>query len=160
MSLSSSLSSSSALPSPTPSRFWMQWQLAICIGVVVFGLVLVVAPAFARLGFSWMIYGDPSHIDAFGNEAARYVSLTHAVIGGVMVGWGLALFAISRSWLARGDAMAWRIVAMRVAAWYVPDTSYSLASGFWPNAVLNTVFAALLALPLWGLRPRLAAPGG
>jgi integral membrane sensor domain MASE1 len=47
---------------------------------------------------------------------------------------------------------------------FVPDTLYSLASGFWPNAVLNSVFALVFALPLWATRGLFlgtaAAPGG
>lgn len=48
--------------------------------------------------------------------------------------------------------MGWNLIALSVAAWFVPDTSYSLLSGFWQNAVLNTVFAGLFAIPLWATR--------
>lgn len=137
---------------PTPSGFWIRWLLAAALGVMVFGLVLVLAPGAARQGFALLLYGAPSGIDAFGAEPVRYVGLAHAVIGGVMVGWGAALFLAVRNWLARGDRAAWQLVALSLAAWYVPDTVYSLRSGYTPNALLNTGFLLLFALPLWGTR--------
>jgi hypothetical protein len=39
-------------------------------------------------------------------------------------------------------------------AWFIPDTSYSLISGFWQNAVLNLAFAMLFALPLWMIKKK------
>jgi len=143
--------------STTVSRFWINWLLAVCAGVVVFGLVLVLAPGLARQGFSWLVYASPERIDAFGPEPARYIGLAHAVIGGVMVGWGSALFGITRRLLATGSRLGWNLVALSVAAWYVPDTGYSLLSGYWQNAALNTGFLAVFALPLMALLPRLDA---
>jgi hypothetical protein len=137
---------------PPPSTFWINWLLAVAAGVVAFGLVLVLAPSIARQGFSLLVYASAGHIDSFGQEPVRYISLAHAVIGGIMVGWGVALFYVTKSLLARGERIAWNLVALSVGAWFVPDTSYSLLSGYWQNAMLNTAFLALLALPLWATR--------
>jgi len=40
------------------------------------------------------------------------------------------------------------VFAASLAAWYFPDTLFSLWTGYWPNAVLNSVFALLFAVPL------------
>lgn len=117
-----------------------------------FGLLLVVAPSYARQGFSLLVYASPDRIDAFGQEPVSYISLTHAVIGGVMAGWGAALFYVARTLFPKGSRVAWNLVALSVGAWFVPDTSYSLLAGYWQNALLNTVFLALFALPLWATR--------
>ena len=138
-----------------PSRFWINWLLAVSAGVVAFGLVLVIAPSLSRQGFSLLVYASPERIDAFGQEAARYISLAHAVLGGVMVGWGAALFYVTRSLFAGGSTTAWNLIALSVGAWFLPDTSYSLLSGYWQNAVLNTVFLFLFAVPLWATRGKL-----
>jgi hypothetical protein len=137
---------------PPPSRFWINWLSAVAGGVVVFGMILVLAPAFTRQGFSLLVYASPGRIDAFGLESARYISLAHAVLGGVMVGWGSTLFYIARTLLAEGMRLGWNLVALSVAAWFLPDTAYSLASGFWQNAVLNAVFLGLFGIPLWATR--------
>jgi hypothetical protein len=135
-----------------PSRFWINWLLTVAAGVVAFGLVLVVAPSVARQGFSLLVYAAPERIDAFGQEPARYISLAHAVLGGVMVGWGTALFYVTKTMFARGSKTAWNLITLSVVAWFIPDTSYSLLSGYWQNAVLNTVFFVLFAVPLWATR--------
>lgn len=120
----------------------------VAVGVMVFGLVLVVAPGFARQGFSLLVYGDPQRIATFGAEAAQYIALVHAVLGAVMFGWGLALLLVVRGPFARGAREGWQIIAVSVAAWFVPDTAFSILSGFWQNAVLNFVFMVLFAVPL------------
>jgi hypothetical protein len=132
-----------------PSHFWINWLSAVSGGVVAFGLTLVLAPAFTRQGFALLVYASPGRVDAFGLEPVRYISLAHAVLGGVMVGWGVTLFYVTRTLLAEGMRLGWNLVAVSVAAWFLPDTVYSLASGFWQNAVLNAVFLGLFGIPLW-----------
>lgn len=138
--------------SPQPSRFWVNWLLVVAVGVMAFGLMLVLAPDLTRQGFSLLVYASPDRIDSFGDEQVRYISLVHAVMGGVMVGWGAALFLVTRTLLAGGVRAGWNLIALSVAAWFVPDTAYSLLSGFWQNAILNAVFLTLFALPLWATR--------
>jgi hypothetical protein len=141
------------MPATTPpSRLWIHWLSAASAGVVFFGLVLVLAPGLARQGFAWLVYAAPARIDGFGAEAVRYIGLAHAVIGAVMVGWGVAMWLVTRQLLARGLRVGWTLLALSLAAWFVPDTVYSLASGYWPNAVLNSVFAVTFAVPLWATR--------
>lgn len=141
------------MPAATPPpRFWIHWLSAASAGVVLFGLVLVLAPGLARQGFAWLVYAAPARIDGFGAEAVRYIGLAHAVIGAVMVGWGVAMWLVTRQLLARGLRIGWTLLALPLAAWFVPDTVYSLASGYWPNAVLNSVFAVTFAVPLWATR--------
>lgn len=139
-------------PLERPSPFWTAWLRLAALAVVAFGLVLVVAPALARRGFALLVYFDPQRIDTLGPEAVRYVALAHAVIGGVMVGWGVALVVVIERLVARGSRLGWNIVAASVLAWFVPDTLFSLQSGFWQNAVLNLSFALLFVLPLLALR--------
>ncbi len=145
-----------------PARFWIRWLSAVALGVVAFGLALVVAPGPVRQGFALLVYATPDAIDMFGPEAARYASLAHAVIGSLMVGWGSAMAYAVRALLARGLRVGWNLVALSVAAWFVPDTAYSLGSGYWQNAVLNAVFLILFAVPLWATRKsaRAGLPGG
>lgn len=65
-----------------------------------------------------------------------------------MVGWGTALILVVQGPFAAGTALGWRVIAVSVAAWFVPDTAYSLWPGFWQNAVLNLVFLLLFAVRL------------
>lgn len=126
---------------------------------MLFGLALVLAPSLARQAFSLLVYASAERIDGFGDEPARYVALTHAVLGGVMVGWGAGLFYVTRTLLAQGSRVAWNLLVLSVGAWFVPDTSYSLLSGYWQNAVLNAVCLALFVVPLWALRDQVGGSG-
>lgn len=139
----------------SPPRYLVQWLLGASALVSIFGLLLVIAPDAARQGFSQLVYANLTAIDTFGAEAARYIALAHAVIGAVMVGWGIAMVMITRRLIAVGSRLGWRMLALSLCGWYVPDTLYSLASGYWQNAVLNTGFAALFLIPLALLRPYL-----
>jgi hypothetical protein len=115
---------------------------------MIFGLTLVLAPGITREGFSLLVYADAKRIGAFGGDAVEYIALVHAVLGAVMLGWGVALLLVVRGLFARGVRESWQIVAVSVVAWFVPDTAFSLWSGFWQNAVLNVVFIILFAAPL------------
>lgn len=137
----------------------MNWLLAVSVALALFGLALVVAPAAARQGFSLLLYAQADRISAFGEQAVSYVSLVQAVLGAVMFGWGTALVIVVRGLVARGSRIGWRVVAFSVAAWWVPDTTYSLWSGFWQNAVLNVVFGLLFAVPLAAIYRACNEPG-
>ena len=131
-----------------PSLLWFRWLVAVTIGLMVFGLGMVLAPGFTRKAFGLLIYASTDHIATFGAEAVAYISLVHAVLGAVMFGWGVALLFVVSGPFGRGSREAWQIVAVSVAAWFIPDTAFSLWSGFWENAVLNLVFVVLFAVPL------------
>jgi len=131
-----------------PRSLWVGWLNVISAGVSLFGLALVVAPEIARQGFSLLVYADTQRIASFGSEATRYIGLAHAVLGGIMFGWGIALILVVRGLFARGSRLGWNIIAASVVAWFVPDTAFSLWSGFWQNAALNLVFLVLFLVPL------------
>lgn len=145
-------------PRNRPSLFWTRWLLLASTGVALFGLVLVVAPALTRRAFSLLVYADATRITSFGAEAARYASLSHAVLGSIMFGWGVLLIGVTLGLFTRGHPEGWRIVTLSVVAWFVPDTTYSLLSGFWPNVALNVGFFMLFALPLLATRKAFLLP--
>jgi hypothetical protein len=51
------------------------------------------------------------------------------------------------------DPTVWVATTTGLVAWFVSDTTYSVTSGFWENAVLNIIVVAVLAPPLLALRP-------
>ena len=77
-----------------PSRFWVLWLFATLVGVMIFGLALVLAPGMTRHGFSCLIYADAARLNGFGADALAYIALMHAVLGCTMVGWGVALLGV------------------------------------------------------------------
>lgn len=134
-------------PNPTP-KLWWRWLVAVAIGVMVCGLSMVLAPGLTRQIFSLLAYSSAEHIAKFGADASDYISLLHAILGALMLGWGAALLFIVLGPLRRGSRDAWNTLVISLAAWFVPDTAFSLWSGFWPNAILNLALATLFAIPL------------
>ena len=109
-------------------------------------------PHLTQQSFSLLIYADSSVIHGFGIEAQAYIRLVHAVLGAVMVGWAALILFVLLTVFRQNPELGWKLVTYSVLAWFIPDTLYSLVSGFWQNAVLNLVFAVLFALPLIALR--------
>ena len=134
--------------SQLPSLIWITWLSLTSFGVVIFGLVLVVFPGLSLRGFSFLLYSDPQKLASFSADAIRYIELLHAVLGSVMVGWGVALMIIVRKWFAMGVRVGWQIIVASVLVWFLPDTVFSLWSGFWQNAMLNLSFLILFLVPL------------
>ncbi len=128
--------------------FWWWWLTVTVVGIIVAGLVMVLAPGLTRRLFSLLVFASPDTIDGFGALPARYIALVHGVVGAVMFGWGAALLLLLLGPFRRGSREAWRTIAVSTGAWFVADTALSLATGFWQNAVLNLVIAVLLAVPL------------
>ncbi|MEO6292174.1 MAG: hypothetical protein ABIO88_06080 [Burkholderiaceae bacterium] len=132
----------------TQITFWWRWLIAVSAGVVLFGLVLVLLPALSLQGFSLLIYANAEQLSQYGPAAVSYIQLVHAVLGAVMVGWGTALLFVLLCTFRENVSIGWKTVAGSATAWFIPDTTYSLVSGFWQNAVLNLIFALLFAIPL------------
>lgn len=130
------------------ARFWWRWLIAVTIGVMLFGLVMIAAPSLTRQLFSSLVFSSSGHIAAFGDAAVSYIVFVHGVLGAVMFGWGVALLCILLGPFRRGSREAWLTLVVSLAAWLIPDTTLSLWSGFWQNAVLNVVLAVLFAVPL------------
>ena len=136
----------------TQMTFWWRWLIAVSAGVVLFGLLLVLFPAFTLQGFSLMVYANADQLGQNTPAAVSYIKLAHAVLGSVMVGWGVALLYVLFCTFRDHLAICWKTIIGSVLVWFIPDTTYSLLSGFWQNAVLNVVFLILFAIPLIALR--------
>lgn len=139
-----------------PAPFWLRWLVVASALVVGFGASMVLAPGPTRQLFGLLLFGAPDAVDARAGSAVGYVTLVHAVLGATMVGWGVLLLLVVLGPFRRGSPEGWRMLTTSLAAWFVPDTVFSVASGFWPNALLNTGFIVLFAVPLLATRGRRA----
>ena len=131
-----------------PSLFWWRWLVAVTVAVLVMSASMVVIPEPLRRIFSLLYYSSPERIDTFGASAVAYATLLQGVLGAVMFGWGMALLLVLLGSFRRGLQEGWIIVAVSLATWFIPDTTFSLWSGFWQNAAFNVAFLLLFAIPL------------
>ena len=128
--------------------FWWRWLIVVTFGVLLFGIGMVVAPAFTRHLFGLLLFSSSESLSTFGAPAVAYITLIHGVLGAVMFGWGVALLFVLLGPFRRGSRESWLTLTVSLLAWFVPDTMFSLWSGFWQNAALNAIFAVLFAVPL------------
>ena len=135
----------------TPT-FWINWLTYTAEFTVLFGLFMVLAPGLTQQAFGLLIFQNAAQVSAFESQASAYIALAHAVMGSVMVGWGALMFLLVRKLNIKDAKETCNMIAISVLLWYVPDTAFSLYSGFWQNAVMNTGFAILYAVPLVALR--------
>lgn len=133
-------------------NFWWKWLIAVAVYIIVFGLFLLMFPDLTIQGFSLLVYADSTAMSGFSSVAVAYIKLVHAVLGAVMIGWATLILFVLLNVFRQNPPLGWKLVTYSVLAWFVPDTLYSLLSGFWQNAVLNLVFAVLFAVPLIALR--------
>lgn len=136
----------------TKITFWWRWLVAASMGVALFGLILVLFPALTLQGFSLLVYSNAELLGQNTAATVSYIKLVHAVLGAVMVGWGTALLYVLFCTFRDNLVIGWKTVTGSVLAWFIPDTAYSLISGFWQNAVLNVGFLILFAIPLLAMR--------
>lgn len=136
------------MQSPSRFLFWWRWLIVVTLGVLLFGLSLIVAPEFTRRFFGLLLYSSSESLATFGVPAVAYLTLLHGVLGAVMVGWAVALLFVLLGPFRHFSKRGWLAMVVSLLAWFVPDTALSLWSGFWQNAALNLVFAVLFAIPL------------
>jgi len=132
-----------------PSPFWRMWLIAVSIGMVIFGLVMILfiqtAPLSsltALIDLTFWPTGDVS------TGAAQFQKWVYAAWGATIVGFGVLTTFVTLNAFARGDKWGRDALIAGIASWYLLDTLVSALSAVWPNVILNTVIGLLVAPPL------------
>jgi hypothetical protein len=125
---------------------YTRWLIVVCIGVILFSVMLVFIPQLSQPFFNLLIFQNVAN--PYAADANNYIAFVYVVLGAVMIGWMVSLLALIAIPFQRKEKWAWWAVTASVVIWYGVDTTMSVVLGFVPNAVLNTVFVAGFALPL------------
>jgi hypothetical protein len=128
---------------------WKNWMLTWCAAAFGLGAALAAAafPAtdgIARFYYD-LIYWPLDGASAFGDE----IRFTVAVLGAVLIGWAITLFAMVSA-AARLGAPVWRSLTGAVVAWFVIDSALSVATGVPMNALANAGFLITFLAPIVG----------
>ncbi|MBK1990298.1 hypothetical protein A0J48_022695 [Sphaerospermopsis aphanizomenoides BCCUSP55] len=130
-------------------RFWWYWLvIAITLGLAMVGLGLVVIPDFINSVLQEIFFSTSQAQASFNEVANSYVKFFFGVLGGVMIAWSVALLFILAGPFRRGQKEAWYAVTVSILIWVIVDSSASIATGYWQNAVSNTIFLVFLGAPL------------
>ena len=128
----------------------IRWLRIASVVTVGFGFLLAMAAIPAMGGPAQflldLIYFPIDGAQAVDSSAAR---LLNAITGGLMTGLGVITFLIAGELLPREPALARRILLAGIGAWFLVDSSMSIAAGASLNAVFNFGFLLLFYLPLW-----------
>lgn len=92
---------------------------------------------------TWPLDGSPAN---FSNEAFAL----NAVLGGVMIGWGILMFYVSEELVQSPKLIKGFLVS--ILCWFISDSIGSYVSGLYGNIVLNVSFLLLSAIPLLNLQ--------
>lgn len=92
----------------------------------------------------WPLNGDPA---SFNSETMS----VNAILGGIMVGWGMLMYFVAAGPVAAGNITLTRQMLISVIAWFGVDSTGSYLSQLPGNILLNMLFLVILAVPLWVL---------
>jgi hypothetical protein len=128
--------------------FWWRWLVVVTVGVMLFGLSMMLLPDAIQVLFNFVAFQDSGIEDLFGTEAVHYIQFVYGILGAVMAGWMIPLLFILFGAFRRGEWEGWLAIALSIGFWFVIDSSWSASMGFWGNVVLNIGFFLLYLIPL------------
>lgn len=108
-----------------------------------FGIWVLVAVVFEPAARLLVFLGSWGNMDPTLTPAGRFAL---ALCGGALVGWGVTLLGMARSWVAPERRKLGGALVAASIAWFVADSGGSVAAGAWQNTILNLAF---LGLALW-----------
>lgn len=130
-------------------KLWKDWLLVWAIGVTLFGLVLA-GGAFAATDMLtrslFRLFGSP--LPLLMDEHHRF---SIGLMGAVTMGWGLTYIVAFKALFTLDPANAapiWRMLLLGSLIWFAIDSTISVATGIWLNAVSNTILLILLLIPV------------
>ena len=128
--------------------FWRNWLSAWCWGVALFGLVLAGAGLEATSAPTRLIFGILGGPEPLDLDAQMRFAL--AITGAVTLGWAITLRAALAAAYELGARArpVWVGITTGLLAWYLLDSSLSVATGYGLNAVPNTIIAAAFLVPI------------
>ncbi len=131
------------------SSFYRNWLNLWAWGVFAFGaaIALFVFPATeGPMRVFFEILGHPIPIEPDG-----HFRFAMGLMGCISMGWGLTylvVFKAAHHLPAAAATQFWRGITMAAGFWFVTDSFASIYTGYWINAVSNSVLAVLYMIPV------------
>lgn len=128
---------------------WRTWLIAWCWVTLAIGAmfaIIVVPPlsAPAQLFLDvvfWPIDGQPA-------ATARETVFAVAVIGAVMIGWGVLMLGLVHDSALSREPRVWGLMTTALLVWFVVDSLVSWLAGATLNVLGNIAFVASWLLPI------------
>jgi hypothetical protein len=125
----------------------LKFASAIVIG---FGLVTALA-AWPPLNLPtrWLVDLMFLPFDGQQNLSGSEPRILSAILGGVLVGFGVLQWLVVTKLFAREPALARQMLLTSMWSWFVVDCTASIIAGAPFNAVMNVLLLLLFVVPLW-----------
>lgn len=126
-------------------------QLKCACGVVIgFGLLTALAAwPVLNLPTLWLIDLMFLPFDGQQNLNSSESRILSAILGGILVGFGVLQWLVVTKLFVREPALARHMILTSMGAWFVVDCTASVIAGAPFNAVMNVPFLLLFVVPLW-----------
>ena len=116
--------------------------------VILFGGVIWMGahPAMAAVPtfFGDLIFWPLDGAQRLTSEGARLLS---AIGGGIMVGWGILLWALAGEGMRIAPAFSKRVILLSIWTWFCVDSLGSVLAGAPFNLIGNLVFLGMFTIP-------------
>jgi len=134
--------------------FTQRWLGFMSLFIIGFGLFVALGAHPSTAGvmawFADLFFWPLDGAEALAGNEARLLA---AISGGVTVGWGVMLWLVVTRLLPVDSGLARAMLVWGTLAWFIVDSSGSLAAGAPINVALNTVLMLGIVGPAWRIRP-------
>jgi hypothetical protein len=128
------------------------WMIGWCGALSLFGIILVGAAFEATSAPIRSLFDLFDFWRGSGElDLDPYLRFSLAILGAVTIGWSLMLMAViqaTNEFEHRVSRPIWTGITVSFIIWYVIDSILSIVTGFWPNAVSNTILMATFLIPV------------
>lgn len=115
------------------------------------GLLMISSPV-TGLGFLTESFLDFAYQPFEGSQpiTGKSAALMNAILGGILVGFGVMIWKIAGSLMAENQDLAKNIILTALICWFITDSLGSVLAGAWFNAVINAlIFISFLVPLIW-----------
>lgn len=135
--------------------FWRLWFFAWSWSIGIFGAVIAGGAFEATSAPITLVY---ELVRVAGGSAIRFdptLRFSLGVMGAVSIGWAVMLYFILFEALQTRSLKAakplWNAISSGMAAWFVIDSTLSIATGFGYNVVPNVLLTGMYVVGLIGI---------
>ncbi len=128
-------------------KFWLKVS-AFLIGFFGPLLTLATMPAYNEPA-RWVLDLLASPLDGFPSYEAPEIWFLSALTGGFLFGWGVMVWCLSIWVYDAAPEGVRKSLVVSVCAWFFLDSTGSITSGNWPNALWNILVLLAIVGPLW-----------
>lgn len=129
--------------------FWYKWLLYLTLLIVVFGLLMTLLSQSAVFEpMNRQINDTFWQTTPVSGATIQFQQWIYGVLGATMTGWGILMYFVVKNPFKNREKWAWNALLVAIVIWYCVDTSISIYSKVYFNAVFNTVLLILTLFPL------------